>query len=456
MTKSPHPSTIARLLALAAAAIATAVPFTPVMPAANLDPSWAFAINEAVARRFAFGEALIFSFGPYASVYTQLYHPATDALMLLASLFLAFAVWVALAVLAADGRWRAALVFCVASLAFRFERDVQLFLPALLAALTAHRLVLTRETGSRAWWSTAALVVTFAALGLLPLVKGSALVLCLAVIGLTAACGLAAGRPALSAVCVASPAAAMLAFWTVAGQRPSGLAGYLTSLTALSTAYTDAMSIRGDASEVVWYLVASVAVLLIAVSQRQWPRPATALAAGAFASYLFVTFKAGFVRHDVHALIAGGGVMMAALLLPFIVRPTLALWAIGFAVVPWAIIDKHFAATSPPVLVLRLASAVTSAGSGLARRLTDPDWPRRDYDAARAVLARQAAFPPSQWYDRHLLVQPILSAGLGQRLVTPPSAAQLRGVHAGARRGQPAASARRPGAGPCDLQRGAD
>lgn len=393
MTAPPRRLPIAQWLGLAAIAIVTTVPFTPVMPAAQLDPSWAFAINEAVARRLAFGESLIFSFGPYASVFSQLYHPATDALMLGASAFLALASWLALAVLTADGKWRAALAFSLVSLAFRWERDVQLFLPALLAGVMAHRTVLTTDVPNRDRWGTAALVVTFAALGLLPLVKGSALVLALAIAGVSAVCGLAARRPWLALVSVLVPPVSMLGFWMLAGQPPSALPSYVARLTELAAGYADAMSLRGDAAEVTWYLVASAVILLVVGVQRQWPRPATLLAVGVFASFLFVVFKAAFVRHDVHALIAGCGVMMTALTLPFIVRPSWAWCAIGCAMVPWAIVDRHFAATSPPVLLARMVVAGMSAGSGVARRVSDPDWPRGNYHAARAALAAQAGFP---------------------------------------------------------------
>src|SRR3979490_2751051 len=67
------------------------VPFSPSMPGEGLDPSWAFGMNQAVAQGLAFGRDIIFTFGPYASIYTTNFHPATDGLMVWSSLYLGLA-----------------------------------------------------------------------------------------------------------------------------------------------------------------------------------------------------------------------------------------------------------------------------------------------------------------------------------------------------------------------------
>src|ERR1700737_249780 len=57
----------------------------PGFPNAGLDLSWACAINEAVARRLVFGRDIIFTMGPLGFVFSRMYHPATDWMMLCAS-----------------------------------------------------------------------------------------------------------------------------------------------------------------------------------------------------------------------------------------------------------------------------------------------------------------------------------------------------------------------------------
>ena len=64
------------------------VPFLPSMPAEGLDSSWQFAMNQAIAQGFSIGHEITFTFGPYASIYTKIYHPATDGLMLWGSIYL--------------------------------------------------------------------------------------------------------------------------------------------------------------------------------------------------------------------------------------------------------------------------------------------------------------------------------------------------------------------------------
>jgi hypothetical protein len=59
------------------------IAFNPLMPTAILDGSWIYSMNQAVAQKLVFGRDLIFTFGPYASVYTHAYHPATVWIMLL-------------------------------------------------------------------------------------------------------------------------------------------------------------------------------------------------------------------------------------------------------------------------------------------------------------------------------------------------------------------------------------
>src|SRR5665811_1804023 len=55
--------------------IAVFVPFSPGMPAAGLDESWSFAMNQAVGQGLSFGKELLSTVGPYASIYTRDYHP---------------------------------------------------------------------------------------------------------------------------------------------------------------------------------------------------------------------------------------------------------------------------------------------------------------------------------------------------------------------------------------------
>lgn len=52
-------------------------PFAPVFPASGLDPSWQLGLNQALVQHLRFGKQVIFTFGPYAFLYTHLYTPQT-------------------------------------------------------------------------------------------------------------------------------------------------------------------------------------------------------------------------------------------------------------------------------------------------------------------------------------------------------------------------------------------
>ena len=62
---------IVGIAALFFTTLAVFVPFSPGMPAAGLDPSWRFGLNQAIGQGLAFGRDIIFTFGPHASIFAK-------------------------------------------------------------------------------------------------------------------------------------------------------------------------------------------------------------------------------------------------------------------------------------------------------------------------------------------------------------------------------------------------
>ena len=90
-------------------AVAVFVPLDPGMPREGIDPSYNFAMNQAVARQLTFGNQIVFTYGPYASVGSRLYDPATDFRMMCGTL--CFGVSFILGILfLANGRGRYLIV----------------------------------------------------------------------------------------------------------------------------------------------------------------------------------------------------------------------------------------------------------------------------------------------------------------------------------------------------------
>src|SRR5580700_6004477 len=88
MSKTSFFLRICALLAAAGTAVLFLLPLMPNFPDRNFDASWAYALNEAVARHLIFGRDIILTFGPLAFIYTRMYHPATDGIMILGSAML--------------------------------------------------------------------------------------------------------------------------------------------------------------------------------------------------------------------------------------------------------------------------------------------------------------------------------------------------------------------------------
>jgi hypothetical protein len=376
-------------------AMVTFVPFSPGMPAAGLDHSWMLAINQAVAQGLSFGDQVIFTFGPYSSIYTRLYHPATDAMILAASVFLALSYWCSLVVVTYGVRWPWIVSFCVISLAGTDSRDATFFLQPLLATLATYQIVPSSAEGLRPATSRFIWVaVLLAPLGLLPLVKGSMLVLCNTLGALCVLFALAHRRIALAVMCALSPVLSMLLFWTAAGQSVAALPRYITNIADLAGGYAQAMAMTGRSRDIAFYVVACAALLATVLAQSALSKTSRLFICCAFGSFLFVAFKAGFVRHDVHALAAGNSVLLAAVILPFSVPVTAAvLPAVFVALVSRVDIDHHYAQISAATAINALSSVYSATRTGISHSLNRGDWLRPQFDTAVERLALEAALP---------------------------------------------------------------
>jgi hypothetical protein len=402
------------LFALLITIICVFVPFSPAMPRDGLDPSWIIGMNQATGQRFSFGEQIIFTFGPYASIYTRAYHPSTDLMMLGGTLFLSFAYCGCFFILRKNIKWRWVLAFCMAlaglthsqdalslSTYALFSRDTLLFSLPLLVGLSTFK-AYSLEDGRLLKSRLAPLYFAFlfAALGLLPLVKGSLSILCGAVAVLCALFFIINRRRLFAFVCVFAPAVSMPLFWIASGQNIANLPTYFIRMASIVSGYTEAMSVvNGDfygIAAIVLYLVASVLILAATLKQFDMPNTSKAFLFCIYFIYLFLAFKAGFVRHDSHATISGTSILMAALLLPFVVSTTFIRSIVIIALLTWAFVDFKSAHTSPKRFAENVMSTYSLAWNGIKNRIEDKNWPRSEFDAALKSLKEKADFPVLQ------------------------------------------------------------
>jgi len=372
--------------ALTALAIDAFVPLSPFMPRDDLDGSWIFAVNQAVAQGLVFGRDVWFTFGPYASIFTRTYDPATETRMLAGSALLAgvFVLCVAVLLRHRAGRWPA--FGCIAFFLLVGGADSLLLALPLLVTLT---LLSWLHDDARRRWHLAVLLLAWTSFGLLPLVKGTLALLCAAATLLSAAALLQARRAGLAVLSVACPLAALVAFWWAAGQSLPDLPRYLASLREIVAGYSESMAVKGPSRELWLFGMPALLLLGSLATQGRLPRDLRLGALAITAMFLFLSFKAGFVRHDVHAQIALANLVAAIGLLwpllppqqygrrlPLVLLGATALWCAGHAA------RQALKETIP------LAGATSNPLQLRTRDIAPADWPRR-YAATLDRIAKQ-------------------------------------------------------------------
>jgi hypothetical protein len=386
-------------LVLLITVIAVFIPLSPAMPETALDPSWKLGLNQAVERGLSFGKEIIFTMGPYLSIYTKSYYPATDFMTIVGALFLALSYWACLIFVLNGVQWSWILVICFALAGLVHSPDGLFFSYPLLVGLAVFK-ILFPEDGKIAENKSASfcvLTLLFAALGLLPLIKCSMLILSAAVVALCSVFFVAKKRWGLAITCVLSPLVSMVIFWMASGQSVMNLPHYLAEMMPIVFGYTDAMSSDGPIIELILYLFASFSLLFVISIQKQMPVMARVFLFSIYFLFLFVSFKSGFIRHNnYHALIAGTSILFAALLLtsiPSVAGSKTFLPVIVIALFTWFYIDGHRGEISTRGVASRLNFIYSSAWNGVKNRIENRNWPKVEFDTTMQNIRKQAAFP---------------------------------------------------------------
>jgi hypothetical protein len=297
-----------------------------VMPLVKPDQSWMVAMNEAVARHLRFGKQIIFTFGPYASIYTRFFHPATDHLAVFGGLLIGLSYVIALLYLA-RGRKPYLLLILMLFLATFPSLDALLLSYAFLLVVCALKFANSdafNKDANLSWWHALPIIVMFSALGLLPLIKGSLLL----PVGISLAILYALllyrfpFKQAIPLLLV--PVSATITFWIVAGQSLSDFPAFLRGTFLLTSGYTDAMSISwvGWPSMigygfVIAYVTVSALICLSLIRSTQltvWSKWCVAFFC---APFLLIAFKHGFVRTD-HLSVAFNSLVIIILIIGFL------------------------------------------------------------------------------------------------------------------------------------------
>lgn len=286
------------------------VPLNPVLPEASLDPSWALGINELASRHAVFGKDVVFTQGPLAAVYTGYFHPAIDGVVMWVSALLSLAVigcwWLIL-----RGRspwlWSGVAFACWLTI---LSRDALLFAIPLLASLATAFYILDQQKieshGPKGQGSRGALIVLLLAwcsVGILPLIKGTMAVMCLALMLFTSVFLALKGHRILAiAIPVVSTLTSMLA-WCGMGQPLGALPLFFGSMSTVIQGYTEAMSsgsgtLRTFIQLTLYGVVSWMLLRQGALFGLKYDRLTALFFVAVQSCGLFLSFKSAFVRHD--------------------------------------------------------------------------------------------------------------------------------------------------------------
>lgn len=372
--------------ALIATVITIFVPFNPGMPDASLDPSWKIGMNQAVAQGLSFGREMIFTFGPYSFIFTEAYHPATDTLMLFSCCYLAALYCACLIFLMRNRHSLWMIVYCVFLACMLYPRDALLFSVPLVIALTSQSIAKIK-------WQPLYIALLFSPLGLLPLAKGSLSILCITVALLCALFFALEKKKLLAAVCLIAPIGSAFFFWILIGQTPAALPDYISSMLAIISGYTEAMALDGNFFEILIYLLTSFMLLVFIASRTNLTPHKKIFIFILYGIFLFISYKAGFTRHDIHALTSGNTIGIAVLLLPFMLKDRSIIFLMILTGVTFFGITKSNVQRPERALVTQFKTTYLSAWHGIINRIAIPGWPREEYEYHLAALKKAANFP---------------------------------------------------------------
>jgi len=375
-------------------AISVFVPFSPGMPWEGLDPSFVYGMNEALAQGMVFGKDIIFTYGPYASILTKSYHPAIDKLMIFGSIY--FAIFFSLVAYLNFRRvhWMLHVALLITLSVVMYSRDSLFFFYPLLLGVQVYQWTNSFDAKKSAGIaSTVLLVSLFAPLGLLPLVKGSALIACVAITLLSMLLLIKRGLWSLCLIVSVIPVISMLFFWALSNHPLTALYDYLIWLLPLISGFTDAMSINGSSIEIILYIIVVFMLVGFLLRDMQGTSYDKLIVILMFLCILFLAFKAGFVRHDCHAVISGSMILMAAILVGTLITNKSAFIVFLISLIVWIYIDAIYFKTSFYSYFENWTTTYSNAWNGIKQRTLDPDKLEKDFDAHVTELMKRGAIP---------------------------------------------------------------
>ncbi len=370
------------------------VPFDVTYPAVGVKSSWGMGVNVAVAQHMVFGRDIVFTYGPYAAVSTRLYHPDLVWLTLGGGLVLAVAYIVAaLVLLRSAPRWVAVALSIALALGLASVDSLSLIYP-LVAVVAVHRLARDAEPGELGWGDRSRLAVLAFPFALLPLVKTSSVPAVL--VGVVAVLLLLAlRRHRLEAATLwLVPAVGIFFLWLAASQPLGGLYDYFVTSLPIILGYTQAMSQQGDATQAMQVSFALALAILVMLLGSALVLTERLVIAAVMTATSLLTFKAAFVRQDVHVLIVIFPLIIVAAVAAAYCRRRP--WRVLVVVICLAValpLPFDYALPGQDSTSTTIVRAFTAGPAALAQRIVDPGHFDQRYDRVLAHIRRKDRVP---------------------------------------------------------------
>jgi hypothetical protein len=371
------------------------MPLSPSFPGVSLDQSWEYALNVAVARHLVFGRDIVFTLGPLGFVFANMYHPATNWLLLLVSVLVGAGLAAGGALLAYPTKPLHVTILPILVAEITLRDSIFIFLPFILLLLII-RVCAPKESAQYLKPSPLTCVgiaAVVCSVALLTLVKGSYAGSAFFSGGLSMLV-LLRRHPFAAAAFTCLALATAAGAWVMAGQPIGALSTFFVAQGPIISGFPLAMSLDGSYKEVVIYAVISIA--LVGLFHRQFTRKCGKtglIAVASFAFTLFVCLKAAFVRHDQHGATAAGALLLAGYCVSAMTESVLYLVVWVLAVFGWAKIDRAHSGLDVAMASQRVHDAVVSAYEGIKLRVANPQLLHDVFDQANALIREQRPLP---------------------------------------------------------------
>jgi hypothetical protein len=321
-------------------------------PGIGLDPSWKTALHEAHKYNYQFGKDIIFTFGPLGFIYTKEFHPTTKNLSFATGLILALGFFFSFFLYFKSKIWIKTLAFLISliyiyGVSFKLDSLIFIYL-AVLGIYILENLTFIKST-----------YVAFLSipLGILVLIKGTFLIGVVFLIFIVTF-GFLTIRSFKNAIILSLvPIFSLIFFWVLAGQSIINIPDYFMNILPIISGYSEAMNlVNGSIYEPIFYLLTSIILLYPLLKKIK----ANYLALLLLSGILFLAFKAGFSRHDGHAVVAANSLLLLSFIIPNKSQLQNIL-GISIALIFWVFSLSNYKKFSPIKSINNLESIVKSS-----------------------------------------------------------------------------------------------